>query len=107
MARYVNDYRDISGDPLPPTGMDPNYRGRYRGMRMTWQAAMDFANRVKARNEQARPGSPKEIVLLDVADQTASAKLTAWWGIDYLLLGKYDGAWKISQILWQSPPPKR
>ena len=34
MARYVNDYRDTSGDPLPPSGMDPNYRGRYRGMRM-------------------------------------------------------------------------
>ena len=78
---------------------------RYRGMRMTWQAAMDFANRVKARNEQARPGSPKEIVLLDVADQTASAKLTAWWGIDYLLLGKYDGKWMISHVLWQTPPP--
>ena len=34
MARYVHDFRDISGDPLPPTGADPNYRGRYRGMRM-------------------------------------------------------------------------
>jgi hypothetical protein len=78
---------------------------RYRGMRMSWQAAMDFANRVKARKQQARPGSPKEVVLLDVVDQTASAKLTAWWGIDYLLLGKYDGKWMISHVLWQSPPP--
>ena len=34
MARYVHDFRDISGEPLPPTGMDPNYRGGYRGMRM-------------------------------------------------------------------------
>ena len=34
MARYIHDYQDMSGDPLPPRGMDPNYRGRYRGMRM-------------------------------------------------------------------------
>ena len=31
-------------------------------------------------------------------DQTASAKLTAWWGTDYLLLGKYDGRWMISSV---------
>ena len=34
MSRYVHEFRDISGDALPPRGMDPNYRGRYRGMRM-------------------------------------------------------------------------
>jgi hypothetical protein len=34
MARYIHDYRDISGEDLPARGMDPNYRGRYRGMRM-------------------------------------------------------------------------
>jgi hypothetical protein len=44
--------------------------------------------------------------VLEVLDQTAVAKVTASWGIDYMLLGKYDGAWKISQILWQSHPPK-
>jgi hypothetical protein len=79
--------------------------GRYDGMHMTWNAAMGFANRVKANNRQARPGSPKEITLLDVSDQTASAKLRAWWGIDYLLLAKFDGKWMISHVLWQSPPP--
>ena len=48
--------------------------------------------------------APKEIALLDVADQTASAKLTATWGIDYLHLAKFDGKWMITQVLWQSPP---
>ena len=38
-------------------------------------------------------------------DQTASVKVVAWWGIDYLLMGKYDGKWMISHVLWQSPPP--
>jgi hypothetical protein len=35
-------------------------------------------------------------VLFDVQDQTASAKLTAWWGTDYLLLAKDHGRWIIS-----------
>jgi hypothetical protein len=44
------------------------------------------------------------VEVYDVQNQTASAKLTAFWGTDYLLLGKYDGKWMISSVLWQSPP---
>lgn len=52
------------------------------------------------------PKWPKQIDLLDVADQTASAKLTAWWGIDYLHLATHDGCWIIVHVLWQSPPKR-
>jgi len=34
----------------------------------------------------------------------AAAKVTAWWGTDYLLLGKFDGRWMIRDVLWESPP---
>lgn len=54
-----------------------------------------------------RDTSIKEVTVLDVLDQTAAVKVTASWGVDYMLLAKYNGTWKISQILWQSPPPKR
>jgi hypothetical protein len=30
--------------------------------------------------------------------------VTALWGIDYMHLAKYDGKWKIVNILWQEPP---
>lgn len=50
--------------------------------------------------------APKEVVVYDVSDQTASVKVTAAWGIDYMHLAKYDGKWKIINILWQSPPKK-
>lgn len=53
-----------------------------------------------------RDTSVKEVTVLDVLDQTAVAKITASWGVDYMLLAKYDGTWKITQILWQSSPPK-
>ena len=56
--------------------------------------------------EGKRDTSIKKVEVLDLLDQTAVAKVTASWGVDYMLLGKYDGSWKITQILWQSPPPK-
>jgi hypothetical protein len=56
--------------------------------------------------EGTRDTKVKDVTVLDVLDQTAAAKVTASWGVDYLLLGKYEGNWKIVQILWQSPPPK-
>lgn len=53
-----------------------------------------------------RDTSVREVMILDVLDQTAVVKLTASWGIDYMFLGKFDGKWKITQILWQSKPPR-
>lgn len=44
--------------------------------------------------------------MLDVLDQTAAVKLVASSGIDYMQLAKYDGQWKILNIVWQSHPPK-
>ena len=57
--------------------------------------------------EGKRDTSIKQVQVLDVLDQTAVAKVTASWGIDYMLMGKFDGVWKTTQILWQSPAPKR
>jgi hypothetical protein len=77
----------------------------YRGSQMTWAGFHRYANGVKERGGRgAPPNAPKGIEIFDVQDQTASAKLTAWWGTDYLLLAKYDGRWMITHVLWQSPP---
>jgi hypothetical protein len=48
--------------------------------------------------------APKGIDIYEVLDQTASVKLTASWGIDYMLLAKFDGRWMITHVLWQTPP---
>lgn len=50
--------------------------------------------------------APKEVVIYEVLDKTASVKLIADWGIDYMHLAKYDGKWKIVNVLWQSHPPE-
>ena len=39
-------------------------------------------------------------------DQTASIKLVAEWGVDYMHLAKFDGKWMIVNMLWQGPPKK-
>ncbi len=75
----------------------------YTEDRMAWPAFLAYANQVKARNRPPNPSWPKDVQLLDVLDQTAAVKVTAWWGTDYLLLAKFDGRWMITQVLWQTP----
>ena len=77
---------------------------RYLGEQMTRPQFDGYTRRVKARGQATPASAPREIRLLDVLDQTAAAKLTASWGVDYLLLGKYDGRWMISSVMWQSAP---
>ena len=80
----------------------------YVGMQMQFPAGfIGFAKGVQAGRNLPPANAPKDIVLFEVLDQTASAKLTAWWGIDYLLLAKENGKWMITHVLWQSTPPKR
>lgn len=80
--------------------------GKYDGERMTYAEALTYAKNVKARNRPVQASWPRDVTVFEIQDQTASAKVTAWWGTDYLLLGKYDGKWKISDILWQGPPKR-
>ncbi len=70
---------------------------------MTFAQLVELA---KTYNKEGRvpKDAPKQIEIYDVSDQTASVKLTAHWGIDYMHLAKYEGKWKIINVLWQSPP---
>ena len=68
----------------------------------------ELVNLAKTYNKSGRvpKDAPKEVTVLDVLDQTASVKVVAVWGVDYMHLAKYDGKWMIVNILWQSPPRK-
>jgi hypothetical protein len=77
--------------------------GKYDGERMTFTEAIAYGKKVKAQNKPVNPSWPKDVVLYEVQDQTASAKVTAWWGTDYVLLGKFGGKWMITDVLWQGP----
>ena len=83
-------------------GFELDKAGTYKPYRMTYQELYDLAGRWN-KTGRIPKNSKKEIVVYDVADQTASAKLTAMWGIDYVHLAKFDGKWMITDILWQTP----
>jgi hypothetical protein len=76
----------------------------YVEMPMTYDQLVNLARTWN--KDGKRDTSVKKVEVLDLLDQTAVVKITASWGIDHMLLGKYDGTWKISLIQWQSPPPK-
>jgi hypothetical protein len=79
--------------------------GQYVAEPMSYAQMFEYVRGVQESGETADASAPKDIVIFDILDQTASAKLTAFWGTDYLLLAKSDGMWKIWQVLWQTPPP--
>lgn len=70
---------------------------------MTYEAALNFATNVKEKKKFPKPDAPKEVEILDVGNSIAAAKVTAWWGIDYLLLSKREKGWMIEQVLWEGP----
>ena len=84
----------------------PRDSTKYAGEAMPWSEFLTYATSVRARGAP-RANAPRDVVIYEVLDQTASAKVTAWWGIDYLLLAKENGRWMIRMVLWQSPPPAK
>lgn len=48
--------------------------------------------------------APKKVTLFEVSDKTASGKVEAIWGFDYMHLAKLDGEWRIINIIWQTYP---
>jgi Putative lumazine-binding len=82
----------------------PKDKKEYEGEAMSFKEMIAYAARVNKRGPNPKVAQfPKEIAVYDVLDQTASAKLTAWWGSDYILLAKLNGKWMITHVLWQSP----
>lgn len=70
---------------------------------MTYRQALDYANGVLAKKNFAKADAPKKVEVLDIMKTTAAAKVTAWWGVDYILLSKQNGKWMIEEVLWEGP----
>lgn len=82
-----------------------DYNGEsYNHAPMTYQQLYDLSASWNAKGNQVTKESPRDIEIYEVHDRTASAKLTAKWGIDFMHLSKVNGKWKIMNIIWQSEP---
>jgi hypothetical protein len=77
--------------------------GKYAGEPMSHKEMIDYAVNVKAKNRQRPATTIRKTEIFEVQEQIASGKVTAWWGIDYVLLEKINNKWMIRMVLWQGP----
>lgn len=79
--------------------------GQYSSqLEMPFRDLISLASEWNIAGDKTDATSPQSINLFEVSDKTATAKVTAVWGIDYLSLAKVDGKWMIMNVLWQSAP---
>lgn len=79
---------------------------KYVAEEMPFADFLSYVRNFRKNNRSTPATAPREVTVGEVNDQTATAKVVAWWGIDYLQLAKYDGKWMIVNVMWQSPPAK-
>ena len=70
---------------------------------MTYRQALDYARNVMEKKHFAKADAPKKVEVLDIQNTIAAARVTAWWGVDYVLLAKQNDVWMIEQVLWEGP----
>lgn len=71
---------------------------------MTYAQAIAYSREVLMKKNFAKPNAIKKVEVLDISQYTASGKVYAWWGIDYILLSRQGNKWMIEQVLWEGPP---
>lgn len=76
-------------------------------MDMSYEELVHLAATWNQSGTKAAASTVKEIEIYEVKDKTASAKLTAKWGMDYFHLAKVEGRWYIMNVLWQSLPEEQ
>jgi putative lumazine-binding protein len=107
---YEGDSAKLVRSVRPDVRKAGYYKGRdattYTAEEMPFAEIIAYANNFKKNGRSTPASAPREVVVGEVNDQTATAKVVAWWGIDYLQLAKYEGKWMIVNVIWQSPPPK-
>lgn len=85
-------------------GFWKNDSGKYElDSYMTFEQAKNYARNVRENEDYAGENSSKKVEVLDIMNHIASAKVTAWWGVDYILLSKSGDKWMIEQVLWEGP----
>ena len=116
MLDYVEGIYDVQPERLERSvHPDMVKRGYYRKQAtdtdfffapMTREQLITLAGNWNKDRKRPTATYPKEVIVYEVVNQTASGKVVANWGIDYMHLAKHEGRWKILNILWQEPPPK-
>lgn len=70
---------------------------------MSYDKAIAFVTKMKVEGKTRDENKIRTVEVLDIGNHIASAKVTANWGIDYVLLSKDEGKWMIEQVIWEGP----
>lgn len=83
---------------------NPKEKAYRDNLPMTYNQLVKLADTWNKSGKRANENTVKKIEIYDVNTKTASAKLTAAWGVDYFHLSKVNDQWKIMNVIWQSIP---
>ena len=77
--------------------------------RLSQMSAMTLVQSTRAGGGKKTPANEqlKEVSILDIFNNAASVKIVASGWIDYLQLAKWNGDWKIVNVLWELKPEKK
>ncbi|MGH7596435.1 MAG: nuclear transport factor 2 family protein [bacterium] len=77
--------------------------------RLDQMSAMTLVQGVKRGGGKDTPVAQqqKDVFILDIFQNTASAKAIMSGWIDYMHLAKWNGEWKIVNVLWELKPQKK
>jgi hypothetical protein len=77
--------------------------------RLDQMSALTLINGVKAGHGKETPPAEqlKDVTILDIYGGTASVKVVMSEWIDYLHLARWNGQWRIVNVLWELKPGKR
>ena len=81
-------------------------RGRSRLIQMT---AMTLVQSTRAGGGKDTPATDRNnaVKILDIYGPTASVRVDAGGWVDYMHMVKWNGEWKIINVLWENAPERR
>lgn len=78
--------------------------GRYEYYaQLTYENALKMAQNTKEKGRIRTETKMRSVKVLEISNHIAAAKVTGYWGIDFMLLSKDDGKWMIEQVIWEGP----
>lgn len=70
---------------------------------LSYKNALKLAQTLKDKGQIRNETQMRSVKVLEISNHIAAAKVTATWGLDYVLLSKDDGKWMIEEVIWEGP----
>jgi len=115
VLNYANSFYEVNpklveksiSPKVQKVGYAPKKEGAgYKEMWMNFDELKELANHWNADGHMDAATAKREVEILVQLDQTATVRLNAEWGIDFIHLAKQGDKWMIMNVIWQTYPPE-